>query len=325
MFIFHYAHHIIKIVILVLMLVPVLGHTQTWDETRKNLIYNASQYRKLIMLKDTTSLKRVEELIKTATELESDKETLDRILLNINYAINSQNFKFKKFKKIADQEYPNSEFIKQFTETDYLTIKDNNALLDLIMKGLYNDYYPYKLSSNPKLYKELEFYNITRTDTIAEIGAGDGSFSKILFLTGHNIPILINEIEFNFIRYIDKCIEQLSKRYRNVKMTSIMGNKKNAKLPHKVNKIIIRSSYHHFSNKEKMLSSLHESLTDDGELFIYEAPLRDTLGYCPLQMLEQDIIQSIELDYFSLEDKLDLGDHIVLRFRKKKSHLNSTK
>ncbi len=290
--------------------------SQSWDETRENLLYNASSYRKYLMLKDTESLMRIESFLKKSRELEPDQETLDNMISNLHFSISCYNHKYKKVKKLGTEYYPESEFMRQFSEEDYNTMKDNYELLDLITLGLYTDQYPYSLSSKTNLYKEIKFYDIKRTDTIAEIGAGKGDFSKVLFLTGFNNLIYFNEISISLYYYIEKNITELKKVFNSVNLIPIKGKKKKTKLPTKVNKIIIRSTYHHFTDKEEMLTSIYESLYDDGDLFIREAPLKDSIEYCPLQIKEEDILKTIINKKFILQEQLDLDDYVIFRFKK---------
>lgn len=291
-------------------------YSQNWDETRQNIVNNASQYRKHLMLRDTESLKKVELFIKKAYALEPDTEVREKLISNLHWAISCYGYKYKKVMKIGLKNVPNSEFMKQFSEEDFLTMKEHYELLDLITLGFLSEKYPYSLSTTTSLYDEIKYYNIQKTDTLAEIGAGKGDFSKILFFTGHNVPILINELNYSSYDYINKNIEQMNSIYGNVNMVAVKGKKKRVNLPYKVNKMIIRSTYHHFDKKEEMLSSIFEALTDDGVLFVEETPLIDIPKYCLMEMKEEEIINSIEANKFKLLDTLQLEYSKIFKFEK---------
>ena len=86
-----------------------------------------------------------------------------------------------------------------------------------------------------------------------------------------------------------------------------------------LDKIIIRQSFHHFSRKKEMLSSISKSLKPDGRLYVLEATKDHPDNYCRClcdeAMRSKRIIKKITSNGFKLEEILVVGFSYLFVFR----------
>jgi len=190
----------------------------------------------------------------------------------------------------------------------------------LINIGVLELDYPYRVSSSFQLHKELFFYDIRNGERIGEVGAGNGEFSIILAMIYDSLEIFINELDRYQLSYIQNKVDRLMSVSRAHSMTTVPGETWKTNLEESpVDKLLLRNSYHHFFDKKHMLSSINSSLTENGELFVYEAT-RDLnrKEMCDKAIAQKDILKAITKAGFELLDQIEIDRVMIFKFRKHK-------
>ena len=102
--------------------------------------------------------------------------------------------------------------------------------------------------------------------TIADVGAGDGSYSAFLAHTvGPTGKVYSTEIEQEKVDAIARTVAAIS----NVNV--ILGKHNSTELPQQCcDRILLRRVYHHLQHPEPMLKSLHDSLKPGGMILIVD-------------------------------------------------------
>jgi len=290
---------------------------QEADSWKLELIKSLSKYRSNLLKIEQNDLRDFITTLNKWKELEPNNIVLNDIIFQSQYAYSIGEYSFKSIAKSAKEKYPNSKLSHNFTEDELKSIIKNSELADLITWNIINSEYPYKISSDAWFFNEIEFYEIKNDETIAEIGAGKGIFSFLISMTGKNPKIYINEINDNLLNYIKYHFSKNNLDIDLEKTILIKGGKKGINIPEKVDKIIIRKSLHHFSKKEKMLTSIKETLKDNGDLYIYE-PLKNKSTTCSQALSGFEIKSILNKNGFTLIKELKLEGSILLKYQKSK-------
>ena len=209
------------------------------------------------------------------------------------------------------------KFFQIFSEEDFDLLNKYSDLFDLIIIGILNPNFPFNLRNEEILLKELEYYNLTNFEAVAEIGAGNGCFSLLMFFSNPNINLIVNEINISMYKYFKKRFKLLSSQFNLNNITSTFGTSKKTRIRKKVDKIIIRKSFHHFSKKLKMLNEIQKDLNTNGILFIQEyLKSPDNLNECSMLMSEEEILSSIPSHLFELKETKRLESKTIFKFIK---------
>lgn len=124
-----------------------------------------------------------------------------------------------------------------------------------------------------------------------------GDHTLLLSLIYPNNSFILNEINlnlcYNIYEKLKRNQEIFSKKNRTIKV--VLGNEKDLKLEQKVDKIIVRNTFHHFSNKKKMLKSIVKHLNKDGTVIFIEPFKKNTTTIfdCPLRMELEEVMPYI--------------------------------
>jgi ubiquinone/menaquinone biosynthesis C-methylase UbiE len=137
-------------------------------------------------------------------------------------------------------------------------------------------------------------------------------------MLGKQVTLFINEVDKDLVKYnaYKKSINAFG--FEATAINIIQGSKKETMLPQKMNKIIIRNTFHHFSKKNKMLASIRSSMKPDGRLFILESLKNDLPATCKHTLYDYEIKSFFEKNGFVLEREKRLGDAILLEYTLKK-------
>lgn len=163
----------------------------------------------------------------------------------------------------------------------------------------------------------MDFYNVSHGEKVAEIGAGRGLFSLLIYMSKQSNKIYLNEIGKSNINYLNTTFNFgiLSEDGNDSEMIIIKGDSKNTNIPELVDKIIIRKSFHHFTRKSKMLTSIKGNLTEGGKLYIHESVItEDKSPGCKLRMTEQEIKKIVKKSGFTNSRELRLGNILILEY-----------
>lgn len=208
---------------------------------------------------------------------------------------------------------------EEITENDVEVIAANYQLIDLITVDVLGEKPPYVLNKNTQLFKELDFYGIESSDRIAEIGAGDGTFSLILAILNKDLRIAVNELDKKYLEYINRKLSASQASLDGEKISVVRGSKKSVELTEgSYDKIIVRNSFHHFKRQDAMLQSIQDALTPEGILYVNE-PVQETDPYeevCNELMKRRDVIAAIEANGFKLAGEERVGDRVLMKYTK---------
>lgn len=288
--------------------------SSTLDAQRETLLENLSQFRTETLLKETENLKDFAALINNWMEIEPSEEQLGQIVFNLQYALLVEKIKPKKVIELAEAHIDNTDFVDALTIDDLEIISKNPLLLNLISGNVLDGEFPFKITAE-ELIQEIEFYNFLENDVVAEIGVGQGTFVVLMSMLGLDLKIYYNEIDKKLLKYIkDIILVDIPNKYD---LIPIKGSKKKIKIKQALDKVIVRHSLHHFSHKSQMLKSIYDKLKPNGELLIMESKwTEENANYCALLMHESEMIESIEQNNFTIVDKLEIEDVIILKCKK---------
>lgn len=282
----------------------------------RSLIRSLSQYRSNVLVDNVESLKRMDTIIREWRAIESDEEKLHDFIASIQYQKEIGLYSNKKVIKNINKHMVSKALAQKLTYMQINTIIENSELTDLIVHDILDQSYPHRIIKNIDLSTELAFYNIQENETIAEIGAGKGTFSFILYLLDQSNKIYVNEVDYELLSLMEKRIQNGNLPPNNSELILIKGKKRKTKIPEQVDKIIIRNSFHHFSKKDRMLQSIKDNLKEGGKLYINEIPKGHLAYSCKLRMSEEEIKSSIKSNGFALTRELKLENTILLEFMK---------
>jgi ubiquinone/menaquinone biosynthesis C-methylase UbiE len=116
--------------------------------------------------------------------------------------------------------------------------------------------------------KALAAIGIAKGSTVADIGAGSGYMTwRMAKLVGPAGKVYANDIQQAMLDLLKKNIEQ--RKLNNVEM--VLGAPDDPKLPTgQIDLVLLVDVYHEFSEPQKMLRHIRESLKPDGRLVLLE-------------------------------------------------------
>jgi ubiquinone/menaquinone biosynthesis C-methylase UbiE/protein tyrosine phosphatase (PTP) superfamily phosphohydrolase (DUF442 family) len=105
-------------------------------------------------------------------------------------------------------------------------------------------------------------------DTVADIGAGTGLFSRMFSsVVGDQGSVFAVDISARFIEYINR--ESTRKKINNI--TGVVCAENSVNLPRdSVDLVFVCDTYHHFEYPKSTLASIHRALKNDGHLVVVD-------------------------------------------------------
>lgn len=307
--------------LLILLVLPVYLTSQELIFSESGIIRSVTDYRSKLIKENIKATDNLRVLEKNWGELEPDNEEFELITLNIIALKSRSDYSANALLRIVKRDCEGCKLVEKITEQDIEIILENSELLDLVLEGVLKSNYPFAINPNSSIFTELEFYQIEAGQKIGEIGAGNGTFSILLGMLSNEIQIVINELEKGFVNYIDKKISNNAQLLDVSKIEATKGTKSNTGLKeNQFDKIIIRNAFHHFSNKEKMLESIRQSLSKNGKLYLYEPILvpSGSGSSCDKVLDKRYLLTLIEENGFLFEEEKKLDNSsVLLRFSKK--------
>lgn len=165
----------------------------------------------------------------------------------------------------------------------------------LVRPLLVEDSITYQLNKAYELWNELQSYEIPEHSRVAEIGAGDGLFAAQLKLMHPNITLFVNEISADKVASIANQMLIFEEEEQKSILTTL-GSPVSCNLEgQNLDRIIVRNTFHHFSEPENMLSSFEAALKREGKLYLLEQFKGDTdrnEEYCA-QLKERSTIEKL--------------------------------
>jgi len=153
--------------------------------------------------------------------------------------------------------------------------------------------------------------------TVADVGAGSGYFTvRLSRRVGPTGKVMAEDIQPEMLRILKKRLD--SENFTNIE--TVLGTETDPKLPAgQLDLILMVDVYHEFSQPQRMLRKIRESLKDDGRLVLLEYRKEDP--WVPIRpehkMSVAEAKLEVEDEGFSLEAvKPDLPRQHILIFKK---------
>lgn len=153
--------------------------------------------------------------------------------------------------------------------------------------------------------------------TVADVGAGSGYFTvRLSRRVGPTGKVLAEDIQPEMLRILKKRLDR--ENFTNIE--TVLGTETDPKLPAgQLDLILMVDVYHEFSQPQRMLRKVRESLKDDGRLVLLEYRKEDP--WVPIRpehkMSVAEAKLEVEDEGFSLEAvKPDLPRQHILIFKK---------
>ncbi len=268
-----------------------LNGQENTSPSNTRFIVNLAQYRHELIAGNFDNYKTLIHLDTLWKQPEAMKEEMETLLFNIIYLNEIYLVKPKKISNKINKKFPGYPLLYLLTEENIGIILKNKHLIDLLTKGILKPDPPFQIDPEIFVLEELGFYKIKDGMHIAEIGAGNGVFSLMLGLAYDSLSIYVNDLDYFSIEYAMKKITGCQSKNSGNSYFFVDGKKKTTQLENvKLDKIIIRNSFHHFSRPTEMLASIKQSLTPDGDLYISDPFLAPGHSFgCNKVMLLEDI------------------------------------
>ncbi|HEV3331562.1 MAG TPA: class I SAM-dependent methyltransferase [Bryobacteraceae bacterium] len=164
----------------------------------------------------------------------------------------------------------------------------------------------------------LDELKISKGSTVADIGAGVGYMSwRLAERVGPTGKVYANDIQAPMLDQLRRNMEQ--RHLANVE--PVLGNPDDPKLPQgRMDLVLMVDVYHEFSEPQKMLRHIRESLKPDGRMVLLEYRAEDPkVPILPLHKMTVDQVRAeIEPEGFRLDKVIEtLPRQHILIFRRK--------
>lgn len=283
-------------------------------EAISNLEKNLELLRLELLKKEEQNAGSLLNTIHDWSTLEPDSTKLTYFLFNAQYFLIQERVNFKKFRKIALKKTEKSRLAKSVSKEELESLNSNKLLSLFLSCEIFDSKSPHNI--NISFYEdEIEFYDLQSNEKIADIGCGQGALSLLLQLTDLDLIIYSNEIKAYLIDYLnDILVENFSE---NKSINPILATEEKLNLPEPVDKIILRNTYHHFDQKDKMFEEIKKSLKKDGQILIKEGLKKEkkTKTDCNKKMEQEDILKEFQEAGFELIKQDKIEDNLYLKYK----------
>ena len=303
------------------MCIPVLLAAQSSPSANDKTVAAVATLRQEMMDNCLESTPMLRELSAQLNGKNIPDPAQSSFLLNIWKSHVVDGYPYKTLVRLAQARISRTErveLLEVFTENALAAIRRNADLIDLINEGIVKKQFPYPVDQTTSLFTEFQEYGIADGMRVAEIGAGSGIISILLGTVYKNMTIYVNDLDGDFIRYLNGKIKRTRCIDPTNQMVVVKGKKKNTGLEGKaLDVILIRDTFHHFSKKPEMIRSIKRSLQPGGTVVLVETlPELDTDSvYCGLALSKSQILELMEAGGFSLTGERQIGEEIILKFR----------
>ena len=289
------------------------------SDSRKALI-EATNLMRLHLLDGFDDKEAMEEMQLRWESAESDTEVLGYIFSNISFTAELYTPGLKNVKKKIIKYAPGSTLYEVITKEDLELIERNTVLESFIRDGYLEDEYPFKVTLDSTDVHMLEFIDAQPGDVIADIGTGTGNKALILSLVYKENDFVFNELKKRNVKIVKKKLEEYKELFYEGDRTIevVKGKKSSAKLGREVDVIVVRNTFHHFSDKSGMLQDLKKHLADDGRVIFIEPLAKKVpeVGDC-LETLEYEVfMEYINKENFKILKEEQVEDILLLKCSK---------
>ncbi len=280
---------------------------------QQGFIEEIAAYRAFLMEENPTLLAQV---FQEWNELQIPKEQQDELLETILLGVEKYDYWTYELRDSLIHHHP-KELAEKVTLRHVETIAQNRDLLDLIGIGILKKDYPFEVNTDFSWLEELTFYEIENHQNIGEIGAGNGMFCTAMALYNKTINLYINELDSWWMYYIDKKFSKYNDGFLIDRIHYVYGKEKKTKFKKQsMDKIILRKTFHHFTEPELILASIKKSLKANGILYINESlpRLNPDDFLCEDIMTEEAIKSALKKAGFVLKEEMILGGRLIMKY-----------
>lgn len=296
-------------------------YAQTTADTSAELalIGAAMSLRQEALSGPQESFDQFNQLISEWDSLGIDEVGRHGVLLNIWAYSAIQGAGSRRVLKAAKRTYQTDTL--PFDAAGIQAIKERELLADLISNGLLQTKFPYRISPDGLVIKEILQYNLHPGMRIAEIGAGSGTISWLIGGAYDSLTMYINELSPFYLNTLHKRQNRLAALMRPSNVITIQkGRKRSTGLKgEQLDLIFIRQTFHHFKYKNLMLESIKASLRPGGEVIIVESVSDDFKKEempCAETVSMAEILKHFEDHRFFLVKKEKIGEQWLFRWKK---------
>lgn len=305
------------VVLFCLILSPLFGQV---DSLQEQLIKATLEFRHSIFNNspDHKELKALERRWRT---IEPNDTISAYLVYNISYYLQVYDPPLKRIRKVTKKFAPNTALADSINESDLDMLRNNLDLLSFIFDGFMEYDFPYKVRLDTFNLKEIEFINVRPNETIADIGSGGGNHILLLSLMYPENNFVLSELGYSYVSFLQKKINRHREiLFRNERFIEVVvGKKKHLNLGKRVDKIIIRNTFHHFSKKEKMLNAIPDYLNTGGKVIFIE-PMqtnRTSIDNCSQKIDYQTIIEYVNASPLKIIEEKIIDNTLFLTCKMK--------
>lgn len=285
--------------------IPIFAQSSNIND---ELINSISELRSSILERNSESIIELEKLLTKWSNFEKNDSIVSYLATNISYSARINNLPFGIIKKEIKRRLPNTKIRKKISRHDVKVLKDNFELLSLCFDGYLEAKPPFNISVDSAIIADIEFIYLEENDSILDIGSGIGNHIMFAALLHPNNNYFLNEIDKSLIKYLKHKLISYESILNGIKSIQIIrGSEKNLNLSDKVNKIIVRNSFHHFRHKQIMLKEVKNIISNNGTIIFIEG-LKTKMAKqdeCNFKMDYEDIMKYINrFEFIILEEKI---------------------
>ncbi|MBK8195693.1 MAG: class I SAM-dependent methyltransferase [Lewinellaceae bacterium] len=132
-----------------------------------------------------------------------------------------------------------------------------------------------------------------------------------------DVVIYVNELDKGFLTHLGEKLAGNNALLNPQNLILTKGGKESTALEgRRLNKIILRNTFHHFKRKPEMLEAITRTLNPQGRLYVLETvrDINPDRRLCKLSMSQREIIDLIELNGFRLADQIELKGKLLMTF-----------
>ncbi len=163
-----------------------------------------------------------------------------------------------------------------------------------------------------KPHEVIRALNLTPSSKVADIGAGTGYFSVRL---AHMTPrgrVYAVDIEPDMVKYV----ADRAKREKLTNLRTVLAAPDDARLPEKVDRVLLVDTYHHIDAREAYFKRLRDHLQPGGQVAIVDFTKASPMGPPPEERIapEQVVAEMQKAGYRLVRSPKFLPDQYMLVF-----------
>lgn len=276
-----------------------LAQSQMEVDTIQQRLINATNSMRSAILLQCPNHNQINELTERWYEIEPNDTIAFLCLDKISYSAQMMEYySLKDATKSIERNFPNSPLIQGITQEDIDVLKENKDLIAFMKKRYLHFEFPYRAVIDSFKLSEMKFIDVRPSEVVADIGSGFGEHALILSLMYPENNFIFNDITYWYYKYLTNQVTKYNSIFVTADRTVsvVKGKKKNLKLKTKVDKIVVRNAFHHFTKKDKMLNSIKKHLNENGTVVFIEPLVGNVTSFdeCSMKISYEEVMRYIE-------------------------------